>query len=104
MNNAVIVPQMKLTIRKLSWYKRREPTKEIEPVSVVVDDLQLVSNHRCVMHVLYDDGNTYALSGRVSVSYIYSLDGKVKKDIVGKWTVHGLNPHGLSCLVDITEI
>lgn len=80
---------MKLTIRQLSWYKRREPTKEIQPVSVEVDDLQLIDNHSCKMHVLYDDGNTYELSGRVNVNH------------VGKWTVHGLNPHGLSCLVDI---
>lgn len=94
---------MKLTIRQLSWYKRREPTKEIYPVSVEVDDLQLIDNHSCKMHVLYDDGNTYELSGRVSVSYIYALDGTVKKGTVGKWTVHGLNPHGLSCLVDIEE-
>ena len=96
--------RMKLKIRKLSWYKRREPTKELEPVSVEVDDLQLIDNHTCKMSVLYDDGNTYELAGRVNVSYTYGLDGKPKKGTVGKWTVHGLNPHGLSCLVDITEI
>lgn len=82
---------MKLEIRKLSWYKRREPTKEIQPVSVEVDDLQLIDNHSCKMSVLYDDGNTYELSGRVNVNH------------VGKWTVQGINPHGLSCLVDIEQ-
>ncbi len=82
---------MKLKIRKLDWYKRRVPTKKIEPISVEVDDLQLIDSHRCAMHVLYDDGNTYELSGRVSVNH------------VGKWTVHGINPHGLSCLVDIIK-
>lgn len=83
---------MKLKIRELSWYKRREPTEEMKPVSVTVDDLQLIQNHRCDMCVLYDDGNTYLLGGRVS-----------QNDITGKWTVHGINPHGLSTLVDIIE-
>ncbi len=83
---------MKLKIRTQSWYKRREPTKEIQPIEVKVEDLQLVSNHKCVMQVLYDDGNWYELGGRVS-----------QNDITGKWTVHGINPHGLSTLVDIEE-
>lgn len=83
---------MKLKIRELSWFKRREPTKEIKPVSVEVEDLQLIQNHRCDMHVLYDDGVTYTLNGRVS-----------QNDITGKWTVHGINHFGLSTLVDIEE-
>lgn len=83
---------MKLKVRELSWFKRREPTKEIRPVSVEVDNLQLVENHRCEMIVLYDNGIKYTLSGRVS-----------QNDITGKWTVHGINPYGLSTLVDIEE-
>lgn len=80
---------MKLTIRNMSWFKRREPTVESKPVSVEVDDLQQVVNHKCKMHVLYDDDITY------------NLDAVVQVNHVGKWTVHGLNPHGKSCLVDI---
>ena len=83
---------MKLEIRTLSWYKRREPTKEIQPVEVRVEDLQLIQNHYSTMHVLYDDGNWYELNGRVC-----------QNDITGKWTIHGINPKGLSCLVDISE-
>lgn len=83
---------MKLKIRKLDWYKRRQPVKKIQPVSVNVDDLQLIDNHRCTMYALYDDGVTYTLSGRVNVN-----------DQTGKWTVHGTNPHGLATLVDIIE-
>ena len=83
---------MKLIIRELDWFKRREPTKRIKPVTVQVTDLQLVDNHYCTMHVLYDDGVTYDLTGRVS-----------KNDITGKWTVHGINPKGLSTLVDIVS-
>ena len=83
---------MKLRIRSQSWYKRREPTKEIQPIEVEIDDLRLISNHNCDMRVLYDDGQWYDLSGRVS-----------QNDITGKWTVQGTNPHGLSTLVDIVE-
>lgn len=83
---------MKLKIRKLSWYKRRKPTVEIQPVAVNVADLQLVDNHRCDMWVLYDDGVVYALSGRVNVN-----------DITGRWTVHGINPYGLATMVDIEQ-
>ena len=77
-------------IRKLDWYKRRKPTKKIQPVSVNVDNVQLIDNYRCVMCVLYNDGVVYQLSGRVNVN-----------DITGRWTVHGINPHGLATLVEI---
>jgi hypothetical protein len=83
---------MKLEIRTLSWYKRREPTKEIQPIEVEIEDLQLISNHYSNMRVLYDDGNWYDLTGRVT-----------QNDITGKWSIQGLNPHGLSCLVDVIE-
>lgn len=42
------------------------------------------------MYVLYNDGAIYELSGRVNVN-----------DITGRWTVHGINPHGLATMVDI---
>lgn len=81
---------MKLKIRKLSWYKRRKPTKEIQPISVNVDDIQLIDYHRCMMFVLYNDGVVYTLSGVVNVN-----------DVTGRWTVYGINPHGLATMVDI---
>jgi len=83
---------MKLEIRKTSWFKRRVPTKEIEAVSVEIEDLKLIDNHKCTMKVVYDDGKTYELSGRVNLN-----------DIKGTWTVAGNNPHGLMTMVDIIE-
>ena len=83
---------MKYEIRELSWYKRREPTKEAKPVSVKVDDLQLVINHVCAMHAIYDDGNTYELGARVHFN-----------DIKKTWTVHGIDHLGHSVLCDIIE-
>ena len=75
----------------MSWYKRRTPTKELLPVRVDhVHDFQLIHNHACEMGVLCDDGNLYILSARVQ-------QNQMKKE---RWTVHGLNPHGLSVLVD----
>lgn len=83
---------MKFKIRNTDWFKRREPTKEIKPVSVKVDSLQLIDNYKCDMEVLYDDGEVYILSGRVN-----------SNDIKGTWTVHGINFNGLSVLADIIE-
>ncbi len=77
----------------MSWYKRRTPTKEILPIEVIeITDLQLIDNHKTDMMVKCDDDNTYNLSARVQQNTINK-----------KWTVHGLNPHGLSVLVDIEE-
>lgn len=84
---------MKFNIREMSWYKRRTPTKELLPVRVVhVTDLQLINNHACDMGVLCDDGNLYILSARVH-----------HNEIKDTWTIQGLNPHGLSVLVDLEE-
>ena len=76
----------------MSWFKRREPTQDIKPVSVTVDNLKLEQNCYCEMKVLYSDDNVYTFDGRVS-----------QNDITGKWTIQGMNPHGLSTLVDIEE-
>ena len=84
---------LKLVCRKMDWYKRRIPVKTLEPVSVEIDDLQLINNHRCIMTVLYEDGIYYELSGRVN-----------RNDQSGKWVVHGIDPHGKSVLMDIEEI
>jgi len=83
---------MKYNIREMSWYKRRTPTKELTPIEVVeVTDLQLIDNHETHMFVKCDDGETYDLSA------------KVQYTMKGTWTIHGLNPHGLSVLVDLEE-
>lgn len=77
----------------MDWYKRRTPTKELLPERVVhITDLQLIPNHACEMEVLCDDGKSYMLSARVH-----------QNDINGKWTIQGLNPYGLSVLVDLEE-
>jgi len=84
---------MKYIIREMSWFKRRAPTKELLPEKVLsVSDLQLIHNHTCEMEVLCDDGESYTLSARVHHNII--------KDA---WTVQGLNPYGLSVLVDLEE-
>lgn len=77
----------------MSWFKRRAPTKELTPVEVIeITDLQLIHNHSTDMVVKCDDGENYELSARVH-------QNPIKKT----WTVQGLNPHGLSVLVDLEE-
>ena len=85
---------MKQVIREMSWFKRRRPTKEIQPIEVVsIDDLQFINNHYTEMRVKYDDGETYELSGRV-----------YQNDINKKWALQGLNGQkGLSVVVDFVE-
>jgi len=83
---------MKLKIRDTSWFKRREPIKEIQPVTVSIYGLELTNDHMCEMMATYDDGNTYKLSARVN-----------QNAITGNWTVHGINHKGLSTLVDVIE-
>ena len=83
---------MKLKIRDTSWFKRREQTKEIKPVTVTISNLILENDHMCEMMATYDDDVTYKLSARVN-----------QNAITGKWTVHGINHTGLSTLVDVVE-
>ena len=84
---------MKYEIREMSWFKRRTPTKEIKVTEVIeITDLQLIRNHACEMEVLCDDGKSYMLGARVHHNKI--------KDT---WTIQGLNPHGLSVVVDLIE-
>ena len=84
---------MKYVIREMSWYKRRTPTKELLPVEILnISPYELIRNHPCDMEVLCDDGKSYMLSARVHHNTI--------KDT---WTIQGLNPTGLSVVVDLEE-
>jgi hypothetical protein len=84
------ITKMKFKIRKLNYFKRRIPEKEIQGVSVKFRGLKLKDNHTCVMIITYDDGNTHELTGRVNLN-----------DIKGTWSVAGSNPHGQLTMVDI---
>jgi len=83
---------MKYNIRQLSWFKRREPTQDPQPVKVEIKNIELIVNSYCDMTVEFDDGNTYEFDGRVQ-----------HNEIKDTWTVHGFNHHGQQCFVDIVE-
>ena len=93
---------MKYTIREMSWFKRRAPTKDPIPVEVLdVEDLQLIHNHPTELLVTFKffhrDGTEtledHQLSGRVH-------QNAIKKE---RWTINGLNPHGLSVVVELED-
>jgi hypothetical protein len=93
---------MKYTIREMSWFKRRAPTKDPIPVEVLdVEDLQLIHNHPTELLVTFRffhrDGTEtledHQLSGRVH-------QNAIKKE---RWTINGLNPHGLSVVVELED-
>ena len=83
---------MEYKIRHLDWFKRRIPTKDPRPVKVEIKNIELVINSYCDMTVEFDDGNVYEFNGRVQ-----------HNEVKGTWTVHGFNPHGQQCFVDIIE-
>ena len=76
----------------MSWFKRREPTKDPQPVKVEIKNIELIKNSYCNMIVEFDDGNVYEFDGRVQ-----------HNEIKDTWTVHGFNHHGQQCFVDIVE-
>ena len=83
---------MEYKIRHLSWFKRREPTKDPQPVKVEIDNIELIENSYCDMTVEFDDSNVYEFRGRIGHNKI--------KDT---WTVHGFDHKGHQCFVDIVE-
>ena len=84
---------MEYKIRHLSWFKRREPTQDPQPVKVEIDNIELEKNTYCDMTVEYDDGETFVFDGRVQYN-----------DIKDTWTVHGFSSDsGRQCFVDIIE-
>jgi hypothetical protein len=84
---------MEYEIRNLSWFKRREPTKDPQPVKVEINNIELVNNSYCDMIVEYDDGKIFEFNGRVNLN-----------DIKNTWTVHGFSSaSGRQCFVDVVE-
>lgn len=84
---------MKYEIREMSWYKRRTPTPEPKAISVEIDNVQLVQNHECKMVATYDNGEIHHLGARVH-----------HNDIKDTWSVQGIDAHGHSVVVDLSEI
>lgn len=83
---------MEYKIRHLDWFKRRVPTKEPRPIKVEITNIELVNNSYCNMTAEFDDGNIYELTGRVNLN-----------DIKNTWTVHGTDPYGHQCFVDVRK-
>lgn len=80
-------------IMQTDWYKRREPTVEKDKIkNVEVIGFQKIDNSICVMKVEYESGEILELSGYTNVN-----EGN------NRWTVNGLNPHGVSVLVRLVE-
>ena len=93
---------MKYTIREMSCFKRRAPTRAPIPVEVLdVADHQLIHNHPTDVRIKFcffhrDGTETYedhTLSGRIHQNQI----------IKERWTINCLNPHGLHALLEFEE-
>ncbi len=92
---------MKFEIQPLSWFKRRWPT-EIEPkvTEFEVTEFEKIDNSYCKLFVKLDNGETFNVDARVSLSKTYVIG---KPPIENGWTVQGLNPYGLNVLLKLIE-
>jgi len=84
---------MKFEVMPIDWYKRRDPDKnkpEIKNVEVI--GFEKKDGGHCEMVVEYTDGDTLNLNAYISVN-----DGNQR------WTVNGMNQHGVSVLVRLVE-
>ena len=79
---------MAFEIQNLSWYKRRKATVEPKPVAVEIPDFKTEQNHFCTVSVVFDNGGTALLQGRVT-----------QNRVTGQWMVSGINASGQSVSV-----
>ena len=85
---------MKFVARASSWVKRRAYEVSPIPKKLEVIGFEKIHNHSCSMIVEYENGDRYELSGRVSLNSLAKPE---------RWTVQGLNPTGISVIVDLIE-
>lgn len=79
---------MPFIIQQLSWYKRRKPGAEPQPIEVRIPDFKCEANHFCAVEVMFDNGEHATLSGRVT-----------QNPVTGAWMVNGINASGHSVSV-----
>ena len=82
-----------------SWYMRRILT-DVPPsvTSAEVKGYKQVDNHKCIIEAVFSNGTEYKLNARVSCSCTYSTTGERFNE---RWTVHGINAHGISVLMKV---
>lgn len=84
---------MKFELMPQDWYKRRDKVKEDSYITQLsVRGFRKIENSNCLMQVTYEDGTQIEL-------------GSIVQHNVGadRWTVHGLNEHGVSVLARLVE-
>lgn len=79
-------------IRQLSWFKRRSPTKEPEPVAVNIPDFEKTENHMCDVFTTFDDGVERKLMGRVTHNSIRDT-----------WSVNAIANGGYAVFAELVE-
>ena len=82
----------KFIINNLDWFKRRKPTKEPKPTSVIVPDFKKELNYKCDVITQYDDGVERILFGRV-------LFNEIKEE----WSVNGIANGGFVVSATLKE-
>lgn len=84
---------IKFIVRRINYYKRREPTPTREVDSISVPDFQFEHYHSCSMIVNYSDGETVTLRAQV-------LQNPVVKT---KWSVSGHDTNYNHVIADVTQ-
>jgi len=78
---------MNFIIRHTSWFKRRQPTIQLKPVSATIPDYKQERDHFCTMHVTYEDGSKKTYNSRV-----------LQNPVTKKWCVDGMH-----VIVDVVD-
>lgn len=74
------------------WFKRRIPMSDTETITnIEVRLFERRDNSYCTLIVEYDNTARHVMEARVNVN-----------DQNGRWTVHGINPHGVSILLEVS--
>lgn len=84
---------MKFELMPQDWYKRRSKVKEDSYITQVsVRGFKKIENSNCLMQVTYEDGTQIELGSIIQ-----------HNELADRWTVHGLNEHGVSVLARLVE-
>ena len=92
---------MQFELIENSWFKRRLPTEQIKVVEYEVLDFAKIDNHPCVIIATMADGSVHELGARVNVNKIHTLGHKEPE--LGRWTVCGINPKGMSVMLEVLD-
>jgi len=95
---------MKFAVRELRWTKRRGTDKQRIVDWFEVLNFKKEDNSYCDVNVIFDDGCSYDLKGRVSVNVFYKSVNDKLEETEGAWTINAIDAFdGTQVLLELIE-